>query len=316
MKGLIGKKLGMTQIFSADGEAVPVTVLEVAPSTVLQVKTRETDGYEAIQVGYGAKKKLHRQSKANRARAERAGLESAPQRIREFRTPDADRFTIGDQITADFFEIGDRVKIRGTSKGRGFAGGMKRHGFGGGTRQSHGGGPSHRGVGSVGMSATPARTTKGRKLPGQYGNKKVTEHNLVVVDVNAEEQILIVRGSVPGPVNGLVRIELIGAEPRDYTPQVSHDVSNEAATADGSAADETAIDETAAAEETVDAGGQEPGDEDSALEPEGEATAGETAEAPEEEADSGQESAAAPEEDAEAGTEQESAEAEAEEKSE
>ncbi len=261
MKGLIGKKLGMTQIFSADGEAVPVTVLEVAPSTVLQVKTVETDGYEAIQVGYGEKKKLHRQSKANRARAEAAGLESAPLRIREFRTPDAARFSVGDQITADFFEIGDLVKVRGTTKGRGFAGGMKRHGFSGGTRQSHGGGPSHRGVGSVGMSATPARTMKGRKLPGQYGNHKVTEKNLTVVDVNVDEQILIVRGSVPGPINGLVRIELVGSEPRDWAPAAAVAEEPEAEETAVGAVDEEAASEPVEAEAAEETIGEETGSE-------------------------------------------------------
>ncbi len=243
MKGLIGKKLGMTQIFSADGEAVPVTVLEIAPSTVLQVKTLEKDGYEAIQIGYG-QKKLHRQSKANRTRAEAAGLEAAPLRVREFRTPDASRFSVGDAITVDFFQIGDRVKVRGTSKGRGFTGAMKRHGFGGGTRASHGGGPSHRGVGSAGMSATPAHTMKGRRLPGQYGNTKVTEKNLTVVEVNAEEQILIVRGSVPGPVSGLVRIELVGSEPRLYTPASGFAAVTET-TVDEPAADDSEPEPTA-----------------------------------------------------------------------
>ena len=217
MKGLIGRKLGMTQVFSGDGEAVPVTVLEVAPNAVLQVKTNEKDGYEAIQVGYG-QKKLNRTRKSNRAIAERAGLESAPTRIREFRTSDAEQFSVGDRISVDFFAIGDRVKIRGTSKGHGFSGAMKRHGFAGGTRKSHGGGPSHRVVGSVGMSATPARTMKGRKLPGQYGNKKITEKNLIVVEVDTEQELLLIRGSVPGPINGLVRIELVGVEPRSYTP--------------------------------------------------------------------------------------------------
>ncbi|MFC1500479.1 50S ribosomal protein L3 [Candidatus Zixiibacteriota bacterium] len=221
MKGLIGRKLGMTQIFGANGEAVPVTVLEVAPNAVLQVKTTDKDGYEAIQVGYG-RKKLNRAKKSNRVRAEKAGLDSAPTRIREFRTPDAEQFKVGDRISVDFFTIGDRVKVRGTSKGHGFSGAMKRHGFSGGTRASHGGGPSHRGVGSVGMSATPARTMKGRKLPGQYGNKKITEKNLIVVEVDPDQELLLVRGSVPGPVNGLVRIELVGEAPRSYTPLESY----------------------------------------------------------------------------------------------
>jgi large subunit ribosomal protein L3 len=215
MKGLIGRKLGMTQVFGPDGEVVPVTVVEVTGNKVLQIKTIERDGYEAIQVGYG-RKKLHRATRANRTRAEAAGLDSAPQRIREFRTPDASRFKVGDEIKVDFFQPGDRVKIRGTSKGRGFAGAIKRHGFAGGTRASHGGGPSHRGVGSVGMSADPARTMKGRKLAGQYGNKKTTAMNLLVVSVDPEEELVLVRGSVPGPMNGLVTIELVGEQPRTY----------------------------------------------------------------------------------------------------
>ncbi len=239
MKGLIGRKLGMTQVFSGDGEAVPVTVLEVAPNAVLQVKTNEKDGYEAIQVGYG-QKKLNR-TKSNRVIAEKAGLESAPTRIREFRTSDAEQFKVGDRISVDFFAIGDRVKVRGTSKGRGFSGAMKRHGFAGGTRKSHGGGPSHRGVGSVGMSATPARTMKGRKLPGQHGNKKITEKNLIVVEVDPEQELLLVRGSVPGPVNGLVRIELVGEEPRNYTP--SESIADEEVEAAGEPVEELETDE-------------------------------------------------------------------------
>ena len=154
MKGVIGRKLGMTQIYGTDGIAVPVTVLDVSPSTILQVKTTETDGYQAIQVGFGSKK-IHRARKANRVRAEKAGLESAPVRVQEFRTTDASRFEVGDRIGADFFRPGDLVRVSGTTKGRGFSGAMKRHGFGGGTRKSHGGGPSHRGVGSP--SAGPVR---------------------------------------------------------------------------------------------------------------------------------------------------------------
>lgn len=217
MKGVIGKKLGMTQIYAADGRAVPVTVLDVSSSTVLQVKTSETDGYEAIQVGYGGKK-IHRTSKANRVRAEKAGLETAPVKVREFRTPDASRFQVGDRITVEFFQEGDRVKVAGTSKGRGFTGAMKRHGFAGGTRKSHGGGPSHRGVGSAGMSADPSRTPKGRKLPGQHGNQQVSIRGLTVVQVDPESETLLVKGAVPGPVNGLVTIELMDAEVREYTP--------------------------------------------------------------------------------------------------
>jgi large subunit ribosomal protein L3 len=217
MKGVIGRKLGMTQVYSENGEAVPVTVVDVSPSTVLQVKTTENDGYEAIQVGYG-RKKIHRATKANRSRAEKAGLDSAPVRIREFRTPDASKFQVGDKIGADFFVPGDMVKVSGTSKGHGFSGAMKRHGFRGGTRKSHGGGPSHRGVGSAGMSATPSRTPKGRKLAGQFGNRKSTVRNLMVVDVDIDENILMIRGAVPGSTNGLVTIELVGEVPRDYEP--------------------------------------------------------------------------------------------------
>lgn len=218
MKGVIGRKLGMTQIYAEDGRAVPVTVLDVSPSTVLQVKTTESDGYEAIQVGYG-RKKIHRAKRANRVRAERAGLDTAPVRIQEFRTDDASHYQIGDKIGVDFFVPGDLVKVSGTSKGRGFTGVVKRHGFAGGTRKSHGGGPSHRGAGSAGMSATPSRTPKGRKLAGQFGNARCTIRNLTVVDVDVEDQLLLIMGAVPGPVNGLVTIELVGDAPRDYTPR-------------------------------------------------------------------------------------------------
>ncbi len=231
MKGLIGRKLGMTQVFGPEGEAIPVTVLDVAGNNILQVKTIDIDGYEAIQVGYG-QKKLHRATKANRTRAEAAGLDSAPQRIWEFRTPDASLFNVGDKIAVDFFQAGDRVKVRGTTKGRGFAGAIKRHGFSGGTRKTHGGGPSHRGIGSAGMSADPSRTPKGRKLAGQYGNRKSTVSNLLVVHVNVEDELLLVRGSVPGPVNGLVRIELVTDTPRTYSTTAAVEPEE---TADGTA---------------------------------------------------------------------------------
>jgi large subunit ribosomal protein L3 len=217
MKGLIAKKLGMTQFFTEDGQAVPVTVLDVSASTVLQVKTTKTDGYEAIQVGYG-RRKLHRASKAERVRAEKAGLDSAPVRVQEFRTPDATRFQVGDRIGGDFFRVGDKVKVHGRTKGRGFTGAVKRWGFGGGTRKSHGGGPLHRGVGSAGSSADPSRTMKGRVLPGHYGDERCTILNLTVIGIDSEHSLIFVKGAVPGPANGLVTIELIGSEPRAYVP--------------------------------------------------------------------------------------------------
>lgn len=217
MKGLIGRKLGMTQVFTGDGQAVPVTVLDMTASTVLQVKTVEKDGYEAIQVGYG-RKKIHRASRSNRVRAEMAGLDSAPSRVQEFRTPDASRFQVGDRIAVDFFKVGDRVKVSGRTKGRGFTGGMKRHGFGGGTRKTHGGGPLHRGVGSAGSSADPSRTMKGRELPGQHGNQQRTIRNLTVVAVDPAQGLLFLKGAVPGAVNGLVTVELQATEVRSYEP--------------------------------------------------------------------------------------------------
>lgn len=217
MKGLIGRKLGMTQVYAADGRAVPVTVVDVSPSVVLQVKTLQTDGYEAIQIGYG-QKKLTRARRPNQVRARAAGLDSAPVRVREFGTDDASRFVVGDRIGADFFKPGDRVKVTGTSKGHGFTGVMKRFGFGGGTRKSHGGGPAHRGAGSAGSSADPSRTMPGRRLHGQHGNKKSTVRNLTVVQVDLDENLLLIKGSVPGPANGLLRIELTGNEAREYAP--------------------------------------------------------------------------------------------------
>ncbi|MBN1665230.1 MAG: 50S ribosomal protein L3 [Deltaproteobacteria bacterium] len=200
--GLIGKKLGMTQIFSDDGTAVPVTVIEVEPSVVIQKKTRETDGYEAVQLGYGRvkQKNVTKALEGHFKKADKGNF----RHVREIRTaPEA--YEVGQELTADIFQAGDFVDVIGTSKGKGFAGVIKRHGFGGG-RASHGS-MFHRAPGSIGASADPSRVFKGTKLPGQMGNKRNTVQNLMVVSVRPDAKCILVKGSVTGGKNGVVVIK-------------------------------------------------------------------------------------------------------------
>jgi large subunit ribosomal protein L3 len=192
--GLIGKKLGMTRVFADNGRWVPVTVLEAGPCTVVQRKTQEQDGYEAVQVGFGERKE-NRCNKPAQGHFAKAGV--APKRhLREFRLEGGEELNPGDEIKADVFAAGDFVDVVGMSKGKGFQGVVKRHGFGGGpdTHGSH----FHRMPGSVGQAADPSKIFKGIGLPGQMGNKRVTVKNLEVVAVDAEKNVILVRGSVPG----------------------------------------------------------------------------------------------------------------------
>jgi len=200
---ILGRKLGMSQIFDRQGNAIPVTIVQAGPCTVLQVKTKEKDGYNAIQLGFGDKKEkptpmplLGHFKKAD----------SAPKRhIREARVDDPGMFTVGQVITAGLFEKDDRVDVTGTSKGKGFAGVMKRHGFSG-FMASHGVHESKRGGGSIGQSADPAKVFKGMKMPGQMGDEAVTIQNLRVVDVRESQNLIMVKGPVPGGKNGLLVI--------------------------------------------------------------------------------------------------------------
>lgn len=204
MKGIIGKKLGMTQIFEDTGAVVPVTVVEAGPCPVVQVRTAEKNGYEAVQLGFGQKKEK-RASKAAVGHAKAAGLEAAPAILREFPIAEGATPSIGDQVTVEAFEVGTRVKVTGRTKGRGFQGVVKRHGFGGG-RASHGATRIHRAPGSIGAGTNPSRVIKGKRMPGHMGDVQQTIRNLRVAKVDAERNLIYIRGAVPGPINGYVFI--------------------------------------------------------------------------------------------------------------
>lgn len=193
-KGLLGRKLGMTQIFKEDGTVVPVTVIEAGPCVVLQKKELEKDGYTAVQLGF-EDKKPRRATKPEKGHAEKAG--TTPKRfVREFRNMDVEQYELGQEVTVDIFEPGDIVDVTGTSKGKGFQGSIKRHNQSRGP-MSHGS-RYHRGPGSMG-SIAPNRVFKGKKLPGRMGGQRVTIQNLEVVRVVPERNLLLVKGAVPGP---------------------------------------------------------------------------------------------------------------------
>jgi large subunit ribosomal protein L3 len=203
MPGLIGKKVGMTRIFNEEGVQVPVTVIEAGPCPVVQVKQDAPDGYRAVQLGFGAKK-AKRASRAEVGHASKAGLEAAPRLMREFRVSDGEDYEVGQQLTVELFEAGDRIKITGRSKGRGFQGVVKRHGFAG--RPASHGHPMSRTPGSMGPGTDPSRVIKGKKLPGRMGGTRTTIRNLQVVRVDGERNLLFVKGGVPGARNGYVLI--------------------------------------------------------------------------------------------------------------
>jgi large subunit ribosomal protein L3 len=204
--GLLGRKVGMTQIFEPDGTAIPVTVLECGPCTVLQVRTAEVDGYHAIQLGFDDKKRKSA-TKAERGHAMKASPEAEPKRyVREIRQETAaDGVAAGQILTVDVFASIKNVDVIGTSKGRGFSGVVKRHGFKG-LRASHGVKRMHRHPGSSGPSADPAHTRKGIKKPGQFGNARITVKNLKVVRVDPTNNLLLIKGAVPGPNGGYLTI--------------------------------------------------------------------------------------------------------------
>ena len=201
-KGLIGRKLGMTQVFSLDG-AVSVTAIEAGPCTVIQKKDKKTDGYDALQLGFG-RKKAKNVTKPLQGHFKKAD-KGVFQVLREFRLDSIEGYEVGHEIKADIFAVGDYVDIIGISKGRGFAGGVKRHGFKGG-RMTHGS-MFHRAPGSIGASADPSRVYKGTKLPGHLGSKRVTVQNLEIFGVRPERNLLLIKGAVPGFTNGIVLIK-------------------------------------------------------------------------------------------------------------
>lgn len=198
--GLLGRKAGMTRVFTEDGVSVPVTVIEVEPNRVSQVRTQEGDGYQAIQVVGGSRKASH-VNKAMAGHYAKAGVE-AGRMMKEFRLEDGDaEFEAGQALDIGMFEAGQKVDVSGTTKGRGFSGGIRRHNFSS-QRMTHGNSISHRAPGSIGQCQTPGRVFKGKKMAGQHGNKQRTQQNLEVVRVDAERNLILVKGAVPGASGG------------------------------------------------------------------------------------------------------------------
>jgi large subunit ribosomal protein L3 len=201
VKGILGRKIGMTQVFDEDGHAVPVTVLEAGPCRVAQTKTPEKDGYTAAQLAFGEAKRPNKPTAGHYAKA---GITPA-RHLAELRLDTLEDYALGSEIKADVFEAGDMVDVIGVTKGKGFAGAMKRHGFKG-LSASHGTQKKHRSPGSIGACATPARVFKGVRMAGQMGNVRVTTLNLKVIKVDPERNLMLVRGAVPGPRGGLVMV--------------------------------------------------------------------------------------------------------------
>jgi large subunit ribosomal protein L3 len=201
VEGLLGKKLGMVQTFEPDGTVLGCTVIEAGPCVVTQIRTVERDGYEAVQLGYGAKKRLNEPEKGHLKAANAGNL----RHLREFKADSYDELKVGQKLGVELFKVGDRVDVTGISKGRGFAGVVKRHGFHGGPK-THGQSDRHRAPGSIGSGTTPGRVLKGLRMAGHMGSRQVTTKNLRVVESNPARGILIVEGPVPGANNGLIKI--------------------------------------------------------------------------------------------------------------
>lgn len=202
-KGLIGKKIGMTQIFDEAGNVIPVTVVEAGPCTVTQIKTVENDGYQAVQVGFGDVK-VSRVNKPMKGHFDKADV--APKKtLKEFRLESIDGIEVGNILKADTFEVGEIVDVKGTSKGHGTAGAIKRWNFSR-LRMTHGTGPNHRHAGSLGACSSPSRVFKGKKMAGHYGHETVTVQNLKIAKVDAENNLIAIKGAIPGHKGGIVVI--------------------------------------------------------------------------------------------------------------
>ena len=201
VKGILGRKIGMTQVFDEAGHAVPVTVVEAGPCRVAQVKTPEKDGYAAVQLAFGAKKRTNKPEAGHLAKA---GIDSARTLV-ELRLEEPGDLSPGDEIDVGIFDPGELVDVVGVTKGKGFAGAMKRHHFGG-LGASHGTERKHRSPGSIGACATPARVFKGTRMPGHLGHRRVTTLNLKVIKTDSERNLLLLLGAVPGPKGGLVMV--------------------------------------------------------------------------------------------------------------
>jgi large subunit ribosomal protein L3 len=210
VKGILGTKLGMTQIFD-DTRAIPVTVIKAGPCVVAQVKTDQADGYQAVQLAYGEARANH-VTKPMKGHYDKHGVEEPRRHLVELRTDEAGSYAPGQELRADVFAVGDMVDVVGVSKGKGFSGVMRRHGFSG-LRASHGVQKKHRSPGSIGACATPSRVFKGMRMAGQHGNTRVTVLNLEVVQADAERNLLLVKGAVPGPNGGLVMVRSAAKTP-------------------------------------------------------------------------------------------------------
>lgn len=204
IKGILGTKLGMTQVFDEDNRVVPVTVVEAGPCVVTQVRTQETDGYDAVQIAFG-EIDPRRVNKPGAGHFKKAGV--TPRRhVAEIRTPDASSYEVGQTVGVDVFGDIEYVDVTGTSKGKGFAGAMKRHGFAG-QGASHGNQAAHRRVGGIGACATPARVFKGKRMAGRMGNDRVTTQNLKIQKIDADANLLLIKGAIPGVRGGLLVVK-------------------------------------------------------------------------------------------------------------
>lgn len=204
MPGIIGKKLGMSNIFGQDGNRIPVTVIQAGPCTVVGIRTAEKDGYSALQLGFGTKKEKN-YTKPVIGFFKKNNIEPKA-KVKEFRFEEVSSFKVGDELKADFFTEGEVIKVRARSKGKGFQGVMRRHGFGGVGGTTHGQSDRLRAPGSIGASSFPSRVFRGQKMAGRTGNVNVTVNNLKIVKVIADKNIVLVKGAVPGPVNSLVEL--------------------------------------------------------------------------------------------------------------
>ena len=202
-KGIIGKKIGMTQIFDETGKVIPVTVVEAGPCVVVQKKTVENDGYAALQLGYGDVK-VQRVNKPMKGHFDKADV-ACKKELKEFRLADCDALNVGDIIKADTFAVGDAIDVVGTSKGKGFAGAIKRHNQHR-LKETHGTGPVHRQAGSMGACSSPSRIYKGKGMAGHMGAEQVTVQNLEIVKIDVENNLIAIKGAIPGPKGGIVYI--------------------------------------------------------------------------------------------------------------
>ena len=204
MKAILGKKIGMTQIFTEKGEVIPVTVIEAGPETVTQIKTVETDGYDAVQIGFEDAKpqRVNKPMTGHFAKNDIA----VKKHLAEFKAGEGETYEVGQVITVADFEVGAKVDVTGTSKGKGYAGTIKRYG-GHRTPMTHGGGPVHRHAGSMGACSSPSRIFKGKKMPGHMGAVRVTVQNLDVVKVDTENHLIVIKGAIPGPKGSVVTVK-------------------------------------------------------------------------------------------------------------